>query len=289
MKPSRLPVITLGISLLSVPATLSAQPNQKPVQANPTPPTVAPAATSSSADSGWVSTSAAAPSATAPESPPAPTAPPPLAPAPTPINVESPPPVPNATSPSAAAPPSASSPDEPPTLFGGRSTKVGGYGALGVRYAHINGEDGVLTGIEGALLLDHRFAIGFAGYGWSNQQQVSSSNFVEQPYLHFGYGGLLLRYHVYIPNSPVYVSAAALVGAGAVGLTSTWDGDLYRENTDTFFIFEPQLGAHVNFTRWMRMGVDVGYRLTSGISKFGFTESDFNGVSIGGNIGFGWF
>jgi hypothetical protein len=54
-------------------------------------------------------------------------------------------------------------------------------------------------------------------------------------------------------------------------------------------MFEPLLGVHVNFTRWMRMGVDAGYRLTSGIGKFGFTGSDFNGVSLGGNIGFGWF
>jgi len=183
----------------------------------------------------------------------------------------------------------AAAPDEPPTLFSGRSAKVGGYGALAVHYARINGDDGVLTGIEGALLLDHRLAIGFAGYGWGNQQRISSSRFIDQRYLHFGYGGLLVRYHFYIPNSPVYFSAATLVGGGAVGLTNTWNGDLYRENTDAFFVFEPQLGVHVNFTRWMRMGVDAGYRVTSGISKFGFSESDFNGISLGGNLGFGWF
>jgi len=166
---------------------------------------------------------------------------------------------------------------------------VGGYGALGIRYGRINGHDGVLTGVEGAVLLDHRLAIGVAGYSWATQQRVPNVGYLTEPYLHYGYGGLLIRYHVYIPNSPVYISAAALVGAGAVGLTTTWDGDLYRENSDIFFAFEPQLGVHVNFTRWMRAGLDAGYRLHSGIGSFGYSESDFNGVSLGGNLAFGWF
>ena len=167
--------------------------------------------------------------------------------------------------------------------------KLGGYGALGIRYARINGKDGVLTGVEGALLLEHKFAIGIAGYSWANQERVASTGHFDRPYLHYGYGGLLIRYHLYIPNCPVYFSAAALVGAGAIGLTTTWDGDLYRENSDIFFVFEPQLGVHVNFTRWMRVGVDASYRLHSGIRGLGYTESDFNGVSLGGNVAFGWF
>lgn len=167
--------------------------------------------------------------------------------------------------------------------------RVGGYGAVGVRYARINGRDGALAGGEGALLLDHRLAIGFAGYGWSNEQKLNGSQFVDYPYLHVGYGGLLIRYHVYIPDSPVAISVATLVGAGAIGLTSNWDDHVQRDNRDVFFIFEPQVGAHLNLTRWMRIGLDAGYRLTSGITKFGFTDSTVNGFSAGGNIGFGWF
>jgi hypothetical protein len=166
---------------------------------------------------------------------------------------------------------------------------VGGYGALSVRYARINGNDGVLVGLEGALLLSHRLAVGLAGYGWSNEQRLPPSQSPDRDYLHFGYAGFLVRYHVYIPNSPVYLSAAALIGGGSVGLTSTWDGDLYRENTDEFFIVEPQIGVHTNFTKWMRMGLDGGYRLISGVGKFGFTNSNFSGLSLGANIGFGWF
>ncbi len=179
--------------------------------------------------------------------------------------------------------------DEPPTLFDHRSAKVGGYGAIMVHYARLNDRDGVLGGVEGALLVDHRLAVGLAGYGWSNEQRLRASQNINRPFMQFGYGGLLIRYHVYIPESPVLISAAALVGGGAVGLTQDLNRQVRRENSDSFFIFEPQLGVHVNVTRWMRVGIDAGYRVTSGIGKFGFRNSDFNGVSLGGNIGFGWF
>jgi hypothetical protein len=279
MTSSQLPAITIGVWLLTLPTALTAQPRTAQPDQPAAPNTTAPA----SADSGWTTASPAAPSATAAQ-PPAPASTPAQT-TPAPAETNAPPPAPAATQ----TPIEPARSDEPPTLFGSKSLKVGGYGTLGVRYARINGEDGALSGIEGALLLDHRFAIGFAGYGWGNQQRITSKRFIDQPYLHFGYGGLLFRYHVYIPNSPVYFSGAALVGGGVVGLTNTWDGDLYRENSDAFFIVEPQLGVHINFTRWMRMGIDAGYRVTSGIGKFDFTESDFNGVSLGGNIGFGWF
>ena len=286
MSPSRLSILTLGAGLLIVPAISDAQPMQKN---EPVVPAQAPnnKAAVGNTETGWTSTADVTANAAVETPAPAP------APAAAPASVASQTPAPVAAPAAVPSPPPkepvAVSSDEPPTLFGGRSTKIGGYGALAAHYAHVNGNDGVLGGIEGALLLDHRLAIGFAAYGWGDQQRLAASQDINRRYMHFAYGGFLVRYHVYIPNSPVYFSAAALVGGGTIGLTDTWKGDLNRENTDGFFMFEPQLGVHVNFTRWMRMGIDAGYRVTSGIGKFGFTESNFNGVSLGGNIGFGWF
>lgn len=288
MITSRLSLVAFGLMML--PAAAMAQATQTAPQPTAAAPTANTPTASANADTGWSSPAEAAPvSSTAGTASPATAATPVPAPSATaaPAAAASLPPSEVLGTPPSEPPATAS--DEPPTLFGGKKTKLGGYGAVEVHYAHINGEDGVLTGGEGALLFDHRLAIGIAGYGWSNQQQLTPNQNLEQPYLHFGYGGLLLRYHVYLPNSPIYFSAAALVGGGAVGLTNTWNGSLYRENTDGFFIVEPELGVHVNFTRWMRLGVDAGYRVTSGISKFGFTDSNFNGVSLGGNVGFGWF
>lgn len=284
MSPSRLSILTLGAGLLILPAISNAQPTQKGEPAAPAQ-SLSNKSPVGNTESEWTSTAEVDASASVetpqPAPMPAPTSVTPVNPAPAPAPVA-------ATSPSPAQPVAANQ-DDPPTLFGGRHARISGYGAIGMHYAHINGNDGVLSGIEGALLLDHRLAIGFAGYGWGNQQRLPASQDPNRDYLHFGYAGLLVRYHVYIPDSPVYFSAGAVVGGGVVGLTNTSNGDLHRDNTDGFFMFEPMLGVHVNFTRWMRMGLDAGYRITSGIGRFAFTESDFNGISLGGNIGFGWF
>jgi hypothetical protein len=174
-------------------------------------------------------------------------------------------------------------------VFGTRNAKIGGYGALSTRYARLHGDDGALVGIEGAMLIDHRLAIGLAGYGWTNDRHMSAPEYVGQRYMKFGYGGLLVRYHVFIPQSPVSISVATLIGAGAVGFTADRNDDLQRDDSDSFFVFEPQLGVHVNLTRWMRAGVDAGYRIVSGVDRFGFTEANFRGASVGGSLGFGWF
>lgn len=175
------------------------------------------------------------------------------------------------------------------TLFGHRNVKLGGYGEFGARYARVNGDDGAFIGGEGAFLIDHRLAIGLAGYGWSTERRMPVNDYLGDRYMHLGYGGLLLRYHVFIPQSPVAISVATLIGGGAVGFTTNRDDELRRDNSDLFFVFEPQLGAHVYLTRWMRLSADAGYRVVSGIGRFGFSESNFRGASVGGSIGFGWF
>jgi len=289
MSATRLSAITLGLVMTLMPVVIAAQPANTMQPGAPIPASSA-SQSNSASGTGWTQAPEAQPAAPLPSDP-APAAAPPAPPASLAVEASAPAPVPQASPAAAplAPPPPVPTTDEPPTLFSGRSIKVGGYGGVGVHYARIRGEDGVLTGVEGALLLDHRFAIGLAGYSWANQQHVPAAGNFLNPYLHYGYGGLLIRYHIYIPNSPVYVSAAALIGGGVIGLTNTWDGDLYRENSDTFFVCEPELGVHVNFTRWMRAGLDAGYRIHAGVGKFGYTESDFNGISLGGNLQFGWF
>lgn len=281
--------IAIGIGLCTLPATALAQSNEK---SGATP---AAATTSNTGDAGQVSSqswTSATPQATDVDgaAPALPTTPAPSA-TPEPMNPQPA----NNTVPvhSSNTGPSPSdstlTSDEPVTLFGHRNVKVGGYGAFGARYARVNGDDGAFVGGEGALLIDHRLAIGLAGYGWSNERRMPIDGYLGERYLHLGYGGLLLRYHVFIPQTPVSISVATLVGGGAVGFTANRDDQLRDNNSDAFFIFEPQLGAHVYLTRWMRLGVDASYRLVSGVGRFGLTESNFRGASVGGSIGFGWF
>ncbi len=151
---------------------------------------------------------------------------------------------------------------------------IGGYAGVDFRYARLANKDALLAGAELALLLQHRFAIGLGGYGGDPEPEGSIS---------FGYGGAIVRYHFLFESSPFYFSIAALAGAGAVHDKSAGEDAI----SDTVFVFEPQLSGHVNLTRWLRMGVDVGHRFVSGAETF--RGSDFDGIMAGYHVHLGWF
>jgi hypothetical protein len=176
----------------------------------------------------------------------------------------------------------------PTTLFN-PATHFGGYGGLSVLYSRVAGEDGALVGVEGGLLVDHALTIGGAGYGWTRDERGPADIDGTPRNLQLGYGGLLLRYSV-LTGTPVYGSIGALVGGGAIALDRDTDGDDHEQHTDAvdaFFVFEPQVSVQVNLVRWMRVGVQGGYRITSGLGHLGYTEGDINALTLGGTVQFG--
>jgi len=191
--------------------------------------------------------------------------------------------------PPAPAAKDARSDSEPPTLFGSVN-HVGGYGGLSVMYSSIAGNDGVLVGGEGAVLVEHRLALGGAGYGWTRETRGLADVDGTPRDLEVGYGGFMLRYSI-LTGSLVYGSLGAVIGGGAVMLhADTDDADLEDDAgdaTDEFFVFEPQLSVQINLMRWMRLGLQGGYRITSGVGRLGYTESDINGFTLGGTLQFG--
>lgn len=167
---------------------------------------------------------------------------------------------------------------------------VGGYGGPSVMYSRIAGKDGVLVGGEGAVLLDHRLALGGAGYGWTRDTRGPTDVDGVPRDLEVGYGGFLVRYSL-LTGGLLYGSLGALVGAGATKLSRDSEDDLREDaradGSDSFFVFEPQLSVQVNLLRWMRIGLQGGYRITSGLGHLGYTEQDINGLTLGGTLQFG--
>jgi hypothetical protein len=167
---------------------------------------------------------------------------------------------------------------------------VGGYGGPSVMYSRIAGRDGVLVGGEGAVLIDHRLALGGAGYGWTRDASGPADVDGVPRDLRVGYGGFLVRYSI-LTSSLVYGSLGGLVGAGAATLhRNTEDeqrADARADATDAFFVFEPQLSIQINLLRWMRVGVQGGYRITSGVGGLGYRERDIDGMTLGGTLQFG--
>lgn len=166
-------------------------------------------------------------------------------------------------------------PPEAVPTFTREKLRYGGYGGLAFRYARLDGRDALLAGAEFALLLNHRLAVGLAGYGSADTDAGDDE-------LTFGYGGPFVRYS-FLSRSPFYVSVGALAAAGAIASKPAGG----TETQDTVFVFEPQVGGHLNVTRWMRVGVDVGYRLVAGIDDYG--ASGFRGVTAGFHVQLGWF
>jgi hypothetical protein len=156
------------------------------------------------------------------------------------------------------------------------------------------GRDGALIGAQGALLLDHRLSLGAGGYLWTNPQSGPDDYFGGSRRYQTGYLGGTVRYS-FLQSSPVYVTVGALIGGGAVVLAPDDEDDyedhedVDREDVDVFAVFQPDIAVQANLTRWMRVGVTGGYRLTAGVDRFGFDESDVNGVVLGGHLQFGRF
>jgi|GEM_PF-1330870 len=198
----------------------------------------------------------------------------------------------------ASRPPLRDQPDDsPPTLLNSR-LRIGGYGGMSAAYTHMLGRHGTLVGGEGAVLFNHRLSLGLAGYGFLDAPRGPADADGNTRRFGTGYGGFVARY-AFLSHGPFYVSAGALIGGGILSLQrdrgwddDDWnndnDGEWDRDSVDPFFIVQPELTAHVNLTRWMRVGATAGYRFVNGISRFGFEERDMAGVVLGSQLQMGW-
>jgi hypothetical protein len=162
----------------------------------------------------------------------------------------------------------------------GQTREVGGYAGLGFRYAQLGGTDGFIAALEAAVLLNRRYALGLAvGGGFSGTIAELGHPMTT------GYAGVVARYHLTF-DSPFSVSLGALAGAGG----ATLDNDDRVDDDsrdDAFFLFEPQLGGHLELTRFARVGIDLGYRVVAGVDRY--PASDLRGFTSGFLVQLGWF
>ncbi len=188
-------------------------------------------------------------------------------------------------------------PNAPATLFGSTDYAIGGFGGLGVSYTRFAGKNVTQVCGEGALVLDHALTLGAGGCGLAPElkaEQYGPGPHNPRDRMSFGYGGAIVRYH-FMSRSLVNFAVGALVGAGGLSI-GTWDGsgdnwekDYTHKHSDAVFVFEPQVGAYANFTRWLRFGAVASYRVVSGVNTQGLSNGDVSGFSLGGQLQAGWF
>lgn len=184
---------------------------------------------------------------------------------------------------------------EEETLLGSTPVDHGGYGALVVKFTSVNNQFGVLVGARGGWIVNHTFAVGFAGYGLVNEVAARVPGPLGQPFVNLGYGGLDLEY---IANSDelIHYSVHSLIGAGVVGTRGvdwddlSWDFDDHWDSSHhRFFVIEPGANIDLNVATWFRVSVGASYRFVGGVSSDASTREDLSGPSGMLTLRFGAF
>lgn len=158
------------------------------------------------------------------------------------------------------------------------------------KYTEVDDEFGGLAGIRGGWLTDDRLFIGGAGYWLTNGSSGRK----------MAYGGLVVEWAL-ARTRRVGLSFGALVGGGSSTLgvevigypPGRLPGRHWRARdpgepqtflvavSEGYFVAEPQARASLLFTRWLRLGMGVSYRLLGGAGEFDSRLRGFSGtVSI---------
>ena len=155
----------------------------------------------------------------------------------------------------------------------------GGYGGPVLKVGQINGETKIFMGGQGGWIINNTFVLGGGGWGLVSDQDALLDGAGGSDQINMGYGGFLFEYLIR-SDQLLHFTITTLTGAGGID-NSGFDNslDFQGGNTDKFFVFEGGVNAMLNITEFLRIGAGVTYRTFSGIEKFGYTDSDFDGVT----------
>jgi len=176
------------------------------------------------------------------------------------------------------------------SLFSGEGTvSHGGYGGFTSAYTQVAGRDAYLSGGKGAWILDHRFAIGGAGYGFNTLAKTDA--LLNNDYsFSGGYGGLLIE-PIIFPGKAIHITIPVLVGAGGITYSQSnyydeyW-GEYY-EDAQAYFVIEPGIEIEFNVVKYFRMAIWGAYRYTSDINLlYSATNAPITGTDKGMLRGF---
>jgi hypothetical protein len=189
------------------------------------------------------------------------------------------------------------------TLFGGDGKiENGGWGGFTLGYTRVNGKDAFLSGGKGGWLINHRFTLGLAGYGFiTNWNQNSITLPTADNYsMAGGYGGLLLE-PVFAPFNPIHISVPVIIGGGSAGVVENFDSHMHNHYStySGCFVIEPGIDLEINVVRFFRIALNASYRFTSslyvdyysndGIKQFSLPHNAMEGFNAGITFKFGKF
>lgn len=155
---------------------------------------------------------------------------------------------------------------------------------------------GIYTGFKGAIIFNHRFALGLTGGGFvkdpelqglNTQGEIASLNIID------GYGGLYLDY--FLPSkSFIHISFPTTLGLGVVAISQENQNpsnlkDMEIVESDDYYVFEPSINADIYITNFLVLGIGGGYRIAFHEQLQRLSASDLSGFTLNINLKFGSF
>jgi hypothetical protein len=171
------------------------------------------------------------------------------------------------------------------TLISGR-TEMGGFIAATGRYVEIKDDAGFLAGGRVAMVVNHIFSAGLGGYGTIEEPEPQGITGLKD--IEMAYGGLFLELSLK-PHSVFHVTVPVLIGAGRTGLGGDYVDPETGDDSDTFFVVEPELNLEFNVTRNWRIDLGFGYRHVNGTGFTEITDEDQSGTNWALTMKFGAF
>lgn len=160
----------------------------------------------------------------------------------------------------------------------------GGFGGPVVKFSDVAGDLGVWVGGRGGWIINidpnHAIGLGMGGYGLVTEHRVPDPDYgdiASDYYALNGYGGFEMEY-TNRSYDIVHLTVSSLIGAGGLMIRDRNFDDV-DDSPNAYFVFEPGVNAEVNITNFFRVAAGISYRLTSGIGRADFSDSDFSGIN----------
>ena len=186
------------------------------------------------------------------------------------------------------------------TIFRQQAPRAsGGYGAITNKFTTIDGHYANMVELYGGWYINHRFLLGFAVAGVTNNIPVAPQHSaVPGAALSYEYGqaGLMTEY-VIGSGRAIHVAFQLFSGGG---FTLQYDRhrpghdyapdhqhEVYDENW--FFVAEPGVKLEVNIFRWMRFSPGVSYRAAFNSRAEGLSDSALSDITYNATLKFGKF
>jgi hypothetical protein len=194
-------------------------------------------------------------------------------------------PLPPGVGPGGAPRQPAVAPPPPPTVAAAAPAtpqrRLGIYGGVALRYARLDDRNGMFWGGEAGLLLWRRFVVGLSTTRASVGEAQDFRGIVNMRF-----DALALRYRFLFEGSRFDLTAGVLVGMGHLSRPPAGIDPGLTTGTTTV-VLEQQVEAHVAPTRWLRLGVDLGFRIAPGADSG--VAGDIQSITTGLHAQLSWF